>query len=474
MNKQLHTSYSLNTLPLKIWWILLSIYYVIKANYMSIGHDEAGTMLNIIPIATIDYFTNELAWADANNHLLNTLSIKAILNFLPNTPFVIRLPNVLAGIVYGWFTIKLAQVFCTNVVSSILLFVLLNATAYQTDFFCLARGYGLCMAAALGAFYYSVCYYITLNKKYLYYLGIAYILLVMANFTGVQFIAVNSLWLLVFVVVNKKQAFIALSIITIIPVIAFSNILLWLSKKGEFLWGNTALIDTYRHYRSDLIYNASAEVQSRDVINILFVMYITLLIVAIINIVMVRSKKLPIVKLYTLLLPLTLVLMAVVLKFTAGALYPDTRKVLIFYPFIAISIYAAIDYFIIRFNNNFIAPIVSTLVIITQLTWWANNVSIYNNREWWFSSGDNKVWDVIKKDTAKNTVAMHWMLMPAMEYARVTTYNNVAPFVYNKNVDTTTGFKYYYTFDSELPLLSNKYKILTIVRPGVVLLQKRQ
>lgn len=60
--------------PLKIFLLLIFVYFVIRAHLLSITHDEALTILSITNKSFLDILLFKTPHP-ANNHLLNSLSV---------------------------------------------------------------------------------------------------------------------------------------------------------------------------------------------------------------------------------------------------------------------------------------------------------------------------------------------------------------------------------------------------------------
>ncbi len=92
--------------------------------------------------------------SDVNNHILNTLLIKLFIKIFGISELVLRIPNILAHVLYLVFTFKLFNRYSPG--HFILFFILANANPFLLDFFSLARGYGLAIGLmSAGLFYYS-------------------------------------------------------------------------------------------------------------------------------------------------------------------------------------------------------------------------------------------------------------------------------------------------------------------------------
>lgn len=96
----------------------------------------------------------------ANHHFLNTWLMALCMFLFGESPFSLRLPNVLSFLIYLWVCYQLLR--SANLSTSLLVGIpLLLLNAYLLDFFSLARGYGLSMAFML----LSVFYFLQLNLK---------------------------------------------------------------------------------------------------------------------------------------------------------------------------------------------------------------------------------------------------------------------------------------------------------------------
>lgn len=135
-------------------------YNAARAWLVAFTHDEAYTFN--------EYVRNSL-WeivringSNSNNHVLNTLVIKAFYNVLGDHWFVLRLHCVILYGIYLFYGYKLLQ----HVKSQILLicgFILLSANPFLFDFFSLARGYLPSLACTLVSLYFAI-QYIEFNK----------------------------------------------------------------------------------------------------------------------------------------------------------------------------------------------------------------------------------------------------------------------------------------------------------------------
>jgi len=90
----------------------------------------------------------------ANNHVLNTILIKALFSLGVDSLAIVRLPNVLSFILYLYWGARISSKTLSPFVG-LGCFVLLIGNPFLLDFFGLARGYGLSLGFMMGALYFG-------------------------------------------------------------------------------------------------------------------------------------------------------------------------------------------------------------------------------------------------------------------------------------------------------------------------------
>jgi len=149
-------------------WIFLSlsslawIYIILRAWIVQFSIDEAATFFMYVHNGR---FLPPGATIDANNHLFNSFLTWISYHIFGSHPFALRLPNVLAALIYFFFIYRLSLLLKTG--TSRYLFIILSfGTHFIIEFFGYSRGYGLSLAFLTGAVYYllktshspKVCY----------------------------------------------------------------------------------------------------------------------------------------------------------------------------------------------------------------------------------------------------------------------------------------------------------------------------
>jgi hypothetical protein len=110
-----------------------------RAAVASFTHDEAYTWLHFVPLSWSEIFAHKEAFT--NNHLLNTLGMKASATVFGNGELALRLPNLLALALFMMASARLLAPLSAGYAlgGAILLFF----NCWLLELFSLARGYGL-------------------------------------------------------------------------------------------------------------------------------------------------------------------------------------------------------------------------------------------------------------------------------------------------------------------------------------------
>ncbi|MES2565673.1 MAG: hypothetical protein V4565_02335 [Bacteroidota bacterium] len=157
--------------------LLIYIYY--KAAHLSFTHDECYTYLHYVHQDFMDIISYKTPYT--NNHILNTVLMKYSEEFFGRSELVLRLPNILAFIVYSFFAIKLLHTYSIKLLLPG--YLLLTLHPYLLEFFALARGYGLSIAFLMASIYFACRYFSVLKSKYLIYFNGMSLLSGLSNFS---------------------------------------------------------------------------------------------------------------------------------------------------------------------------------------------------------------------------------------------------------------------------------------------------
>ncbi len=139
----------LRTLPLLPAALALAavIYIVVRAWTIPFTWDESFSWL--LYVRSDDWWPEVNSEMSANNHLLNTWLMKFSIS---SSEFYLRIPNILAGIVYLVFALCFSRRE-ENPLRQVAVFLLLAGHPYLLEFFSIARGYGLGNGIMLAGFW---------------------------------------------------------------------------------------------------------------------------------------------------------------------------------------------------------------------------------------------------------------------------------------------------------------------------------
>ena len=171
-------------IPLQLSLVLLSglgiVWYIIyKASTTSFTHDESYTYTHYVHQGFMDIVSYKTPYT--NNHILNTVLMKYCELLFGSSELSLRLPNILAFILYSIFIILLLYKYIPKLMFPFYLLMVLNP--HLLDFFALARGYGLSFAFLLMSLYYLSLYFTSKQNKHLILFNVGAFLAVMSNFS---------------------------------------------------------------------------------------------------------------------------------------------------------------------------------------------------------------------------------------------------------------------------------------------------
>ncbi len=145
--------------------IFYVIYIVVRAVQIPITHDEATSVIlsqnSYLGIVFYDYTEG---WLSANNHILNTISMRFFKSIFSETPLVFRLGNLLAGVFYLFLGYILVRQLFQKPLIQVCAFLIWLSNPYLAEFFSLARGYGMAATFEAAALVFGVLYFDFLEK----------------------------------------------------------------------------------------------------------------------------------------------------------------------------------------------------------------------------------------------------------------------------------------------------------------------
>ncbi len=454
----------------------LLVYVFLRAYYLSFTHDESFSF----KIITGD---NEPA-KTANNHFINTWLMYVFYHLFGAKEIALRLPNVLAFIMYSFFSYKILMK-ASNIFLMLLGASFLFLNPYLLDFFSLARGYGLSLGFGLGALYFLFKQdRFTTYKEYIISLSLSLFFSLLSAYSILICINLNITLLIVFLIelilliknktiqLNKKRISIVLLIfiLNLVFLVVLINRLLILKDHNELYIGGsdnfisdtlTVLIhqSIYFGYYGELFW-----IKIRQIIVAIFVIAIVYQIF--------YKKYSPLLKITAVLF--LMVSASILQHYLFDVLYPLGRTSLIFIPLFALLVYFFLsDIYNKFFSKQYLKVIynLSTLLLLCLPLGWhfINNINLKYTKDWKYDS--------CTKDMIQNIIGQHktsiyegktisisntWLFEPSINYYRFLYSMDYLSPANRNGIDKNTDF-IYCTKEEKENLISNTTDCYTIL-----------
>ncbi len=435
--------------------LLLVVYVVWRSISISFTHDECLSYTIVTG--------NEAQVYTANNHWLNTILMFISSRIFGASEFALRLPNVIAFIVYLFFIYRIFYRHCENVIALIIAIPVFLFNPFILDFFGMARGYGLGMAFFTMSFYYSLAYFQKQQSlKYLALLILSSICCVYSNYSFLTAILALQGTALIFhfkihrAKIKQLILFYLLEGMLLIP--AVLNIL-YLSEKNELYVGgeNNVFHDTLK---SIISYSFS---YGDDHYNLTLIACILLAISFVGGILFFKNKPLNFIKLNILVL----LLIPTVLHLAIGMKYPKDRAAIYWMITAGFFILFAADAVLQKTKLSkstgfatkitFLPVLVFCSVSVLQIINFIPNFNFTHTIIWQYDSDvENAIEEVAKKANkhAAISIGCSWFVEPPLNYYRETKNLSWLRPVH-KETSIAGEYDYYLIFKEDFPSLKD-------------------
>ncbi|TND08618.1 MAG: hypothetical protein FD123_2122 [Bacteroidetes bacterium] len=427
--------------------ISVFVFACIKAVMLPFTHDESLSYLLYVPMPVTDITGYVNTYGLPNNHILNTLLMKFCAGVFGDSTLSLRLPNLIALVAYLYFGFRLLK----KTSSSWLLlsgFLLLTSNLFATDFFSLARGYGLANALMLGAIYLLIAYNESPSWKKTVWLFIVCGLMILANFTllHVALVIAGCYEILRFrkerpvsfrgymkIMQPALWFFIIMAGVLYEP---FRTIIKWQTTFGgnESFWA-----DSVNPLLTDSIYTNNSFTWKPYVA---FVVVVLLLVITAVTAMIFLRKKRSWLPLFFVLL-IVPVLLFQIQHVLLGTQYPVSRTVQYLYPLFVIALVFAIDVTAEKINWFRFSLLPSALLLAV---FFVMHYSTEYIPEWRYDSSNRAVLEDIeqlrKKEPKKIQVGVNWLFEPGLNYERKRKkYAWLQP-LYRGSIDSACDYYY--------------------------------
>ncbi len=472
-----------------IVWIL-SLFFIsintIRVIRLPLTHDEAPSRSDLLQTYS-DYIL--LTRVTANTHILNSVLRKFFIGIFSNTPFFLRLDNLLAHIVFLIFSYKLTVRLFEGKWWRIMCFLLMNLNPFLFEFWGLSRGYGLAIAFMTASIYYMTCYIMEDKGRWLALSLLLAIGSVYSNFSLLNyfmalscFVFIYGLWITsrLYPVFFKRD----------LPVWMFAALLLYLLVAGpiqklnaanEFYYGGEKglIHDTVFSLVRESMYQ-----HSDHILTIWSVIYpvSAIVIAAAIYWLWVflkkgqdRNARTGIFLCCLLVVPLISIDLQ---NRLLGTKYLIDRTALFLYVlFVLLTVIS-----LYRFRKAKITFLTLTFFTLLSAYNFAIHITLSQSRSWWTDNYNLLVLNRVLHDHKarpgqKIKMRVNWIFMPSLSYYTENSYaGSFEPFIYTKDAPqiSDTSFDYMYLTGSDLENISDRYITDTILHYGQFHLLKKK
>jgi hypothetical protein len=452
------------------FFVIYGIFFLLilcKIILIPVTHDEVATPTHYINFSFWQIMMYPDKWG--NNHILNTLIVKIFVYLFGINQVVIRLPNLLAFIVYAIAVFRINKIalkeYSIWFIPASLLFV---AYPYFLDFFGLCRGYGLSWSLeTLSVSYLLSGFLLTKNRHIWISLSLS-ILASYANFTLLIFWAANTILIFFYFFSNSLKQLkklikptIAIIIISFFYLALFATPIIKMKSTGQF-----------NYWSSSGIFSGTIITYAILCIIAAYFIYIILWLRKYKN--NLSSLKTPVfVSSSILILTAFITIMQCIILKTPS---PKGRIALFFFPLIVTSIVCLLGLIPLikrRKTIVIIAFIISFLCVFNV----AYTYSLKYTIQWRF---DENTFDVLKYlETQKHpdgTIVLKtdWHYYWSFYFY---SYIGKTPWLelrgYDKNIDINTDAEYYYIFSKSYKILESEFEPVYKITKDRWLLKKR-
>lgn len=371
-----------------------------------------------------------------NNHILNTVLMKYCEAFFGRSELVLRLPNIMAFIVYSTFAIKLLHKYTKLVLPCYLLLIL---HPYLLEFFALARGYGLSMGFLMMSIYFMDRFFIVKKTSCLIYFNLAAFLAVLSNFSLLNYYAAAlAAYNIIFYIQLKinsqenqnKYSFYSLNKINLTAVLISAMILYEplrrISKKSLLDFGGKKgfFADTIRSSIDDLFYEMAASPLTLVIIQlcVVGVSFAVLLLICIRILkkddVFVKNNHFLIFMNVTLFM---IVLITQIQHFALGNDYYIHRFALFLYPLFVLNLIMLIYYLYMKHKT--ISLLLSYCLVGLLCLNFYQNCTLNYFKDWRYDKDTKMVMKKLIEEHEKNStknmqLGINWLFEPSTNFYR--------------------------------------------------------
>lgn len=475
--------------------LLLLTYTSLRADLLSLTHDECGSFAIWTNYDIFTCRTNPDCWGTANLHWLYVLLMKLSVKLFGDSELAIRLPALLGHVIYLVFSFRLVK-WSTSIISNpsplipVLGFILLNFNPFLLEFQSLARGYGLAMSLMMMSLYYLARWVETARLSHAVgNLGGAS-LAILSNFTLLIYLACLMAVMAGMVVwafwqkdenraTRAKWAAASSAVFMAMLYWLLHNPIRILRERGEFEWGRDSFYDTYKSMVHCSLYGGPyLKMYNLELFGALF--FLLLLAAtgfAVSNFFKNPKNSLARFSLLATLVPLFAALAAIAQHLILGTKYQVDRTAIMFIPLCSLAVFLFFQNWLAQTGGRWpkvLATVVGLFVVIHLL----RVGQLRYTSEWGYDAETKHMMAYMDAKIPKGEkvkLGVHWVFHPASTYYQKRLgYSFTEPPIYSKDLFFDGRYDYYYVQPEDVPKLDSFYDVeMSFSWVGVLLRKKK-
>ncbi|MBC7886231.1 MAG: hypothetical protein H7X99_12195 [Saprospiraceae bacterium] len=433
-----------------------------------ITHDEVNTIdLSQRSVWDIVTYTDPVP----NNHILNTLLLKAGIAVFGDSPLTDRLFNILFFIPFFIFAVLISKLLFNELWIRLAFVLMISLQPYLLDFFGVTRGYGISVALEMVSLYY---FFLRLKSSEFRPLVLSVIfaaLAVYANFTLMNYF-IPLVFLLAFHSVMlhgktqkkliQKDIFLLLAVSVALVMLCYLPFTRMIGTNQFVYWGSTGFFtDTVKpliiSLRSGTEYFGwSHEKVSGIVTDIVILVFLS-------GLILIRYQKEKKYFLYSGVLLLSVIVYNHLQFYVLDIPFLNARTALFFIPLVVLFMGFCLQ--AVWHKNMTLSLVMSMFLSILAVQHFIRGFNVKSPYEWGYDETTydvlNEMNDIVNREQIPKPVKVncHWIFYPSLSYHIKYQYADVFELVpYHKDIQAESDARFYYTEAQELEKLSAKFE----------------
>lgn len=460
--------------------LLLLTYTSLRADLLSLTHDECGSFAIWTNYDIFTCRTNPDCWGTANLHWLYVVLMKMSVALFGDSELAIRLPALLGHIIYLIFSYKLVKWSSSllphpSFLIPILGFILLNCNAYLLEFHSLARGYGLAMSMMMMSLYYLARWVETGRLAHVIGAVGGASLGVLSNFTLLIYFACLLAVMgagVIWAFLQKDENKVLRAKWATLGSAVFVGLLFWLlhnpirilRERGEFEWGRDSFYDTYKSLIHCSLYGGRylKEYNLELFGGLFFLLLVSATVFAFYRFFKNPKETAARFTLSATLLPLLAAVAAIAQHLILDTKYQVDRTAILYIPLCALTVFLFFQNWLAQSNSRW-PKVMAVTVGIFVVGHLLRVGQLKYTSEWGYDAETKHMMAYMNAKFPKGEqvkLGVNWVFHPASTYYQKRfNYGFTEPPVYSKTLRLDGFYDYYYVQPEDVPALDSLYDV---------------